>query len=68
MPITAEAPRYAGQDHPCFGVQPVGWRETTRFMPWCFDGRVVRWGFACDTMGEARAVAVEMANHAQPRT
>lgn len=66
--ILSEAPRYAGQDHPCYGVQVVGWQDSTRFLPWVFDGRTVRWGFACDTRSDAAAVAVEMANLIQPQS
>jgi hypothetical protein len=61
-PILARCGTYAGQTHPCYGVQPIGWEQTTRFMPWVFDGRTVRWGFACDQQDDALAVAVEMAN------
>ena len=66
--ILAEAPRYAGQAHPCFGVQPVGWRDTTRFMPFVHDGRVVRWGWARDTHSEALEVARRMAAETEPRS
>lgn len=53
--------RYDSPDYPCTGVQLVGWQDTTRFLPWYYDGQVVRWGFACETRSEAHAVAAEMA-------
>ena len=59
--ILAEATRYTGQTHPCYGVQPVGWRDETRFMPWCYDGRACRWGQACGTHSDALAIAQQMA-------
>ena len=59
--ILAEATHYAAPTHPCWGVQAIGWQQTTRFMPWCFDGRVVHWLNACETRNEAHAVARELA-------
>lgn len=64
--IASEATRYAGQTHPCYGVQPVGWQDTTRHMPWVFTGRTVWWGFACATHSDALAVAVDMASQISP--
>jgi hypothetical protein len=57
----AEVPRYAGQTWPCFGVQSVGWGQTTRFAPFVHDGRIVHWGFAEDDRQVARQVATAMA-------
>jgi hypothetical protein len=65
--ISAEVPRYAGQTWPCYGVQPVGWQATTRFMPFVHDGRVVRWGFARETHDEALEVARRMAAETDPQ-
>ena len=58
--IHAQAPRYAGQTYPCYGVQPIGWGLTTRFMPWVFDGSTVHWGMAADCQDDALAVALDM--------
>lgn len=58
--IVAEATHYHATTHPCWGVQVIGWQETTRFMPWCFDGRVVHWAIACETRSEARSTAQEL--------
>jgi hypothetical protein len=65
--ILAEVPRYAGQTWPCFGVQPIGWGQTTRFMPFVHDGRVVHWGFAEDDRAVAQEVATRMAATIEPR-
>lgn len=65
--ISAEVPRYAGQTWPCYGVQPQGWEETTRFLPFVHDGRWVRWGHARATHSEAMEVAVRMAAETEPR-
>ena len=65
--ICSEVPRYAGQTWPCYGVQPVGWADTTRFMPFVFDGAWVRWGCARETHGEAIEVARRMAAETEPR-
>ncbi len=64
--ISAEVPRYAGQTWPCYGVQPQGWGETTRFLPFVFDGAWVRWGYARETHSEALEVAVRMAAETDP--
>lgn len=59
--IRSQATCYAGQTHPCYGVQPIGWEQTTRFMPWVFDGSTVHWGLARDCLDAALVVAVDMA-------
>lgn len=65
--ILAEVPRYAGQTWPCYGVQPIGWEQTTRFLPFVHDGREVRWGFAYDNQAAAMEVAKAMAATTEPR-
>jgi hypothetical protein len=65
--ILAEVQTYAGQTWPCFGVHTVGWEQTTRFMPFVHDGRVVHWGWACQDRAEAQAVAASMAAEMEPR-
>ena len=65
--ISAEVPRYAGQAWPCYGVQPQGWGQATRFLPFVHDGRVVHWGWPCGTESEAREVAARMAAETEPR-
>lgn len=64
--IHSEATHYHGQTHPCWGVQVVGWGQTTRFMPWVFDGRWVRWLNARETNSAARAAAQEQAHQLEP--
>lgn len=41
--ITSEQPVYAGQKHPCYGVNPVFYGVETFYKPWVFDGAVVHW-------------------------
>lgn len=65
--ILAEVPRYAGQTWPCYGVQPIGWGHTTRFLPFVHDGRVVHWGWAHDDQAVAMDEAVRMAAETEPR-
>lgn len=65
--ILSEVPRYAGQTWPCYGVQPIGWGVTTRFMPFVHDGRVVHWGMAHDDQDAALQVAIRMAEVIEPR-
>jgi hypothetical protein len=65
--ISAEVPRYAGQTWPCYGVQPIGWGQTTRFLPFVHDGRVVHWGWAYDDQSAAMAEAARMAAETEPR-
>lgn len=62
--ICSEVPRYAGQTWPCYGVHPQGWGQTTRFLPFVHDGRVVHWGWPqADqraALHEARRMAEEL--------
>ena len=60
MTTIARADRYAGQDFPCYGAQPMVWQLATVFNPWFFDGKVVRWGPPCESRSEAVAAAAEM--------
>ena len=68
MSICAEVPRYAGQTWPCYGVQPQGWEDTMRFLPFVFDGRVVHWGWPSPTHDEAMETARKMAAGTTPKT
>ena len=62
MTAIARAERYAGQDFPCYGTQPMVWGLATVFSPWFFDGKVVRWGPPCGSRSDAVAAAAEMAS------
>jgi hypothetical protein len=65
--IASEVSRYAGQTWPCFGVHTQGWGQETRFLPFVHDGRIVHWGWARGTHGEALEVARTMAAEIEPR-
>jgi hypothetical protein len=60
--IHSEQGRYAGQSHPCYGVQPQDRGLGLVFLPWCFDGTYVTWGPAFETHADALAHARDLAS------
>lgn len=59
--IASEQGPYRGQNHPCYGVQPQDRGLGLIFLPWCYDGTSVSWGYPCETHSEALAAAKRLA-------